>query len=92
MRNHIELSNTFLHHQIKAGRITFAGNKVLKIYGKLSCSSGKRMKKEKRVFFSDESEALAANYRPCGHCMKSAYSIYKLSKKQVDWIYLKGKI
>src|SRR5258708_8895898 len=55
---------------IRAGKIRFGGNKILKIYGTLSCSSGKRMKAENRVFFESEAEARLAGYRPCGHCMK----------------------
>nr|WP_317126867.1 Ada metal-binding domain-containing protein [Chryseobacterium bernardetii] len=36
------------------------------------------MKKENRVFFTDESEALQNGYRPCGHCMKESYRQWKL--------------
>lgn len=55
----------------------FAGNRHLKIYGTLHCKSGKRMKKENRVFFQSEKEAMEAGYRPCGHCMNSAYKKWK---------------
>jgi methylphosphotriester-DNA--protein-cysteine methyltransferase len=58
---------------IHAGSIQFGGNKKLKIYGLLSCSSGKRMKPENRVFFENEQEAIAAGYRPCAHCMREKY-------------------
>ncbi len=37
------------------------------------------MKKENRVFFTDEAEALQNNYRPCGHCMRGAYQQWKAS-------------
>ena len=57
--------------------IRFAGNKVLKIYGRLNCRSGKRMKKKNRVFFQSEDEALALGFRPCGHCMKEEYKKWK---------------
>lgn len=53
------------------------GNLKLKIYGKLNCKSGKRMKKQNRVFFSSEEEAIEHNFRPCGHCMKSKYKTWK---------------
>jgi methylphosphotriester-DNA--protein-cysteine methyltransferase len=43
----------------------------------LHCASGKRMKKENRVFFSNEQEALEKSYRPCGHCMRSKYNNWK---------------
>ena len=58
---------------MKNKQITFAGNKKLRIYGALICSSGKRMKKENRVFFSSEKEAVENGYRPCGHCMNETY-------------------
>ncbi|HEY1202931.1 MAG TPA: Ada metal-binding domain-containing protein [Niastella sp.] len=48
-----------------------------KIYGTLSCASGKRMKAENRVFFQNEAEAIAAGYRPCGHCMRKKYLEWK---------------
>ncbi|ELR70249.1 hypothetical protein C900_03934 [Fulvivirga imtechensis AK7] len=35
------------------------------------------MKIENRVFFKDEEEALAHSYRPCGHCMKKAYEVWR---------------
>jgi len=84
VKNHIQFTGAFLHQQIKSEQITFAGNRSLKIYGTLSCSSGKRMKKANRVFFSSEPEALKAGYRPCGHCLKAKYKIWKHSKKQVE--------
>jgi methylphosphotriester-DNA--protein-cysteine methyltransferase len=58
---------------INAGKVRFGGNKRLKIYGTLACSSGKRMKVANRVFFESEREAIAAGYRPCGHCMPVEY-------------------
>ena len=57
--------------------ITFAGNAKLKIYGKLNCSSGKRMKIQNRVFFTADAEALYLGYRPCGHCMIKEYKEWK---------------
>ena len=48
-----------------------------KIYGTLSCASGKRMKAQNRVFFQNEAEAIAAGYRPCGHCMRQKYLEWK---------------
>ncbi|EHQ27121.1 Ada metal-binding domain-containing protein [Mucilaginibacter paludis] len=62
---------------IDAGMITLGGNRKLKIYGKLNCKSGKRMKAANRVFFSSEVEAVCAGYRPCGHCMKGEYRLWK---------------
>jgi len=57
--------------------ISFAGNNKLKIYGTLHCASGKRMKKENRVFFQSEKEALQSGFRPCGHCMRAEYKKWK---------------
>jgi len=62
-----------LRSLIRQGLVTLGGNRRLKIYGTLSCSSGKRMKTENRVFFTTEQEALNAGYRPCGHCMRKEY-------------------
>ncbi len=77
MFHHVELGKLKLKSLIENGEIVLGGNKQLKIYGKLSCKSGKRMKKENRVFFSSEKEAINLGYRPCGHCMKNAYQKWK---------------
>lgn len=74
-----QLKKVALGRLIKAGSLRFAGNTKLKIYGLLSCASGKRMKRENRVFFTDEHEAKAAGFRPCGHCMPQEYRKWKLS-------------
>jgi methylphosphotriester-DNA--protein-cysteine methyltransferase len=57
-------------NMIRKREILFAGNIRLKIYGKLNCWSGKRMKRENRIFFKNEGEAMKHGFRPCGHCMK----------------------
>lgn len=77
MIQHSQLSSENLRSKIHSREICFGGNKKLKIYGVLSCRSGKRMKKENRVFFADEKEALENGYRPCGHCMREAYKLWK---------------
>lgn len=77
MWRHRELESVKLHQKLKQHEILFAGNTQLKIYGRLTCSSGKRMLKSNRVFFVDEQEAIAQGYRPCGHCMKQAYKKWK---------------
>lgn len=59
------------------GLLTLGGNRRLKIYGLLSCRSGKRMLTNNRVFFSGEAEAKDLGYRPCGHCMPEAYRRWK---------------
>ena len=77
MWKHIDIEQTDLRQKLKRGEIRFAGNRQLKIYGTLTCHSGKRMMKMNRVFFTDESEALMQGYRPCGHCMKTVYKKWK---------------
>ncbi len=56
---------------------TFGGNRKLKIYGQLNCGSAVRALPlgyaQHRVFFADETTAIAAGYRPCGHCLRELY-------------------
>jgi len=77
MIKHSEVSDSYLRNKIKKGEICFGGNQKLKIYGTLECSSGKRMKRENRIFFLSENEARENGFRPCGHCMKSKYQKWK---------------
>ncbi|MBS1544209.1 MAG: metal-binding protein [Bacteroidetes bacterium] len=65
---HSEISKESLRQMIRDGRVVLGGNLRLKIYGTLDCSSGKRMKRENRVFFSSEVEAIEAGYRRCKKC------------------------
>ena len=62
---------------IRSGKVVLGGNRNLKIYGQLSCGSGKRMFRKNRVFFNTEEEAIEEGYRPCGHCMREAYKAWK---------------
>jgi len=75
---HLEISDQELHLHIRSGKIQWAGNKRLKIYGRLDCKSGKRMMRENRVFFSSEEEAVVKGYRPCGNCLREQYLHFKL--------------
>ena len=59
------------------------GNSKNKVYGSLKCGTAlSTMKRfpgvyEKyRVFFADETTALAAGYHPCGNCMRKEYKEY----------------
>ena len=61
-------------------KIQFGGNANLKIYGTLNCKSGKRLNVKNRVFFANEKEAIENGYRPCGHCMRKAYQLWKANK------------
>ena len=77
MIHHSEISDAELRVKLKDKTIRFGGNKKDKIYGTLSCASGKRLNKENRVFFISEQEAQQENYRPCGHCMRKKYKKWK---------------
>jgi len=73
MIRHSGIADSDLHYKLKQQEIRFGGNRKLKIYGTLSCASGKRIKRENRVFFATETEAIQNGYRPCGHCMRKQY-------------------
>ena len=77
MISHQDLTSRDLFNQLKNKSIAFVGNRKLKIYGQLNCSSGKRMSKQNRVFFKTEMEAMASGFRPCGHCLHNKYVIWK---------------
>ncbi|MEO6549406.1 MAG: Ada metal-binding domain-containing protein [Ferruginibacter sp.] len=78
MKVHKSICATEIRSSIRKGEIVLAGNNSLKIYGHLHCRSGKRMKVGNRVFFRSETEAVEQGYRPCGHCMRSKYLIWKM--------------
>ncbi|WP_222538211.1 Ada metal-binding domain-containing protein [Pedobacter polysacchareus] len=80
MIRHPEINGPDFRRKLRQKEICFAGNRKLKIYGTLKCKSGKRMKKENRVFFSSEAKAVEHGFRPCGHCMKGEYKRYLLAK------------
>jgi len=77
MIRHAEITDKELRNRIKQNEICFGGNLQLNIYGKLNCRAGKRMKKENRVFFRSEKEAIKQGFRPCGHCMNKEYKKWK---------------
>jgi len=70
---HHKLLDGELKSLIIGGNVRIGGNLNLKIYGRLNCASGKRMKKQNRVFFTTESEAIQLGFRPCGNCMRVKY-------------------
>jgi len=77
MFNHNEIAGSELFKKLLRKEIFLGGNRKLKIYGRLNCASGKRMKRENRVFFTSEKEAVQNGFRPCGHCMKEEYKKWK---------------
>ncbi|HTO89234.1 MAG TPA: Ada metal-binding domain-containing protein [Thermoanaerobaculia bacterium] len=60
------------------------GNRRLKIYGRLDCSSAIRALRRgyarHRVFFRDEAAAIAAGYRPCARCLPEQYRSWKAAR------------
>lgn len=71
-----------LRQRIFTGEISLGGNRNLKIYGGVQCRSGRRLKRENRVFFRDAADALANDYRPCAHCLPDAYRVWKQRQVQ----------
>jgi methylphosphotriester-DNA--protein-cysteine methyltransferase len=74
---HEKTDRRMLSNLIRKGMIVFAGNRQLKIYGRLNCASGKKMKEKNRVFFKSEMEAIDSGFRPCGHCMNREFQQWK---------------
>ena len=69
---------------------SLGGNKRLKIYGRLDCSSANRWIAkgyyvQDRVFFIDEETAIKAGYRPCAVCMKKEYEEWKANQKTLAY-------
>lgn len=81
MINHSDLSIEEVRRLIKNGKIRLGGNRPLHIYGTLHCKAGKGMKRENRVFFKSETEAILAGFRPCGQCMREKYRACKKAKE-----------
>jgi methylphosphotriester-DNA--protein-cysteine methyltransferase len=82
MIHHSAISDNDVRKWIRAHRISLAGNCKLKIFGLLSCHSGKRMRRSSRVFFESAAEAMENSYRPCGHCMRQQYAEWKKRQEQ----------
>jgi len=55
----------------------YAGWKKGKIFGRLDCKSGMRMKKENRVFFLTWQDAINAGYRPCKKCKPTPEDVFE---------------
>jgi methylphosphotriester-DNA--protein-cysteine methyltransferase len=83
MISHQSLTRHELYDHLKNRNARFAGNLKLKIYGTLHCASGKRMKKENRVFFKNEKEAIKEGFRPCGHCMRKFFLEWKAKQNDM---------
>lgn len=61
------------------------GNRETRVYGLMDCPAARRALSletrdhyiKNRVFFKDETTALAAGFRPCGSCQREKYKQYK---------------
>ncbi|MFN0030447.1 MAG: Ada metal-binding domain-containing protein [Acidimicrobiales bacterium] len=67
----------------------FGGHRRSRIYGRLDCPTALRALARggyvaHRVFFLDESYAVAAGYRPCAVCLPNEYRQWKLHRAQGD--------
>jgi methylphosphotriester-DNA--protein-cysteine methyltransferase len=61
---------------------TLGGHRGNKVYGRLDCPGALRWIAKghyvtHRVFFADETAAIAAGYRPCARCMPVEYRAWK---------------
>ncbi len=64
---------------------TIGGHRGSRIYGRLDCPGARRAIARggyvrQRVFFLDETAAIAAGYRPCWECLRGAYGRWKASQ------------
>ena len=73
MNRHNRIDDSEVLKVIKSDLMRYEGNRKQKIYGTLTCKSGKRMKRQNRVFFENRKDAINNGYHPCGNCMKETY-------------------
>ncbi len=66
---------------VRSGAVTLGGNGPGRIYGRLDCQAGKRMKAVNRVFFRDKTEAIEAGFRPCARCLAMEYKVWKENQR-----------
>ena len=65
---------------------TLGGHRRSKVYGRLDCPSALRWIARghyvrHRVFFADETTAIAAGYRPCAVCLRERYLEWKAKSR-----------
>jgi hypothetical protein len=63
------------------------GHKSDRVYGRLDCPAAARALsrggyRAERVFFADESTAVAAGFRPCAACLPDRYAAWKQLHRQ----------
>ncbi|MFJ3155055.1 Ada metal-binding domain-containing protein [Pseudomonas protegens] len=64
---------------------SIGGHRGSKLYGRLDCRAAQQAIArggyvKYRVFFADQTTAIAAGYRPCAVCMPQEYAIWKESQ------------
>jgi hypothetical protein len=74
---HRDLTDEAIRAALRRRMLRYAGHAHDKIFGRLDCRSGRRMKRNNRVFFTDQAEAMASGFRPCGPCMRKDYDVWK---------------
>jgi methylphosphotriester-DNA--protein-cysteine methyltransferase len=72
----------------------FGGHRRGKLYGRLDCRSALQAIErggyvKYRVFFLDETTAMAAGYRPCAVCMPDAYATWKAKNASLQGVAAK---
>jgi hypothetical protein len=83
-----QLLNEKAQEYLSPTKGTLGGHKRNKTYGRMNCSAADRALKaptkdvyvRNRVFFADETTAIAAGYRPCGTCMRDEYRVWKAAQ------------
>jgi hypothetical protein len=74
------------HDSVTKG--TLGGHRRSKIYGRLDCPGALRAivrgntYQKSRVFFADETTAIAAGYRPCAVCLRDGYRKWRQQQQQ----------
>ena len=64
------------------------GHRRTRVYGSLTCRAARAAIARggyvgQRVFFADESTAIAAGYRPCGVCLPGPYRAWRAARDAV---------
>ena len=62
----------------------YAGWGKGKIFGRLDCKSGMRMKKESRIFFHTLEDAVKQGFRPCKKCKPLNEEMFRSIKNLVS--------
>jgi hypothetical protein len=55
----------------------YAGISTMKIFGRLTCGSGRRALPKNRIFFANWEDAIQAGYRPCLLCKPTPNDTYE---------------